>query len=312
MKTMQQVYDAVIKGRRTRRGPVRHVHARGQWQVPGAAEQQYYTELIALLRKVFGPGLGHLVSVDDLDANEYLDAHADRLASTMVLGRLSATTRTWRSAARENMKGGTVYEALQSELNAPTSSIGIRTRQLIQSNALLIRSLPRDVASSVAAAIANQARAGERATASIPSLITHVARARARLIARTETSKATTALTEARAEDLGLDWYVWRSSRDQRTRLSHKRMGGVLVRWAHPPSPERLLGERSTLGHYAAGAAPNCRCYPEPLLRLAQVEWPHRVYYGGTVRPMTLAAFRRLNHLSKSDIDLGVTVETAA
>jgi hypothetical protein len=37
----------------------------------------------------------------------------------------------------------------------------------------------------------------------------------------------------------------------------------------------------------------NCRCYPEPVLDLSDVSWPHRVYRAGTVSMMTRAAFAR-------------------
>ena len=118
---------------------------------------------------------------------------------------------------------------------------------------------------------------------------------RARLIARTETSKATTALTQARAEELDLQWYLWRTSEDQRVRVSHRRMNNVIFNWKSPPAPEKLVGEKSTAGRYHAGNIWNCRCYPEPLLRFDQVPWPHKVFVGGAIRPMTLVAFRNLN-----------------
>ena len=158
-----------------------------------------------------------------------------------------------------------------------------------------LSSLPKTIAATMAEHIASQAREGKRATASIPALAMHVARSRARLIARTETSKATTALTRARAEELDLQWYLWRTSEDQRVRLAHRRMSNVIFNWESPPAPEKLVGEKSTAGHYHAGNIWNCRCYPEPLLRFDQTSWPHKVYINGAIRMMTLAVFRNLN-----------------
>jgi SPP1 gp7 family putative phage head morphogenesis protein len=257
------------------------------------AEQSYYEEILGIFKEfVFGKQINN---------EEFLEQYAAQAAYRMVVGRLQSTARSWRQAAHQNMQGAVIYAALQNELKGP---VGVRVRELIQQNSLLIRSLPREVASRAAAHIASQAQEGKRATASIPGLLAHVARYRARLIARTETSKATTALTQARSEELGLEWYMWRTSKDARVRLSHRKMDTVLFRWNDPPSPEKLVGEHSTLGKYNAGNAPNCRCYPEPLLRLNQVVWPHRVFYGGVIRPMTLGSFRQLNHLSTSELGI--------
>ena len=53
-------------------------------------------------------------------------------------------------------------------------------------------------------------------------------RASARLIARTEVSKTTTALTKARCNNLDIHWYVWRTAEDgNRVRKSHRIMNGV-------------------------------------------------------------------------------------
>jgi hypothetical protein len=41
------------------------------------------------------------------------------------------------------------------------------------------------------------------------------------------------------------------------------------------------------------------------------VQWPSRVYMDGAIRPMTLAAFRKLNRLSRHEERLG-TQEFAA
>lgn len=252
---------------------------------------------MSLLRAMFqAPGT---LMARLLKAEEFVDKYAEQAAYRMIVGRLNSSRLTWRAAARENMRGALVYRALEQELEGP---VGARVRELIAENAKLIRTLPKTVAAHVAEELADRATKGERATADLPALIGHVARWRARLIARTETSKASTALTQARAENLGLEWYLWRTSVDKRVRQSHRRMTEVLVSWNDAPSPEELIGEKSTLGHYHAGNAPNCRCYPEPLLRLDQVRWPHKVYTGGAVRWLTLAQFRYLNGLEKGEI----------
>lgn len=105
--------------------------------------------------------------------------------------------------------------------------------------------------------------------------------------------RACAAGEQARAKNLGLNWYVWRTCKDNRVRPSHRIMDDVLVPYSNPPAPETLIGERSQ-GHYHARAAIDCRCVQLPLLDPSDVRWPHKVYWGGLVQTMTLRQFRRL------------------
>jgi uncharacterized protein with gpF-like domain len=70
-------------------------------------------------------------------------------------------------------------------------------------------------------------------------------------------------------------------------------MEGVLVNWKNPPSPEELAGEPS-VGKYHAGCIWNCRCYPEPIIDLDDVEWPSKVYHDGKIERMSRAKFETL------------------
>lgn len=85
-----------------------------------------------------------------------------------------------------------------------------------------------------------------------------VTKARAKVIAVTEVSKAATALTQARSEQFGSEGYIWRSVRDGATRPSHRAMEGKFVKWSEPPTLDGMTGH--------AGEFPNCRCYPEPVI----------------------------------------------
>lgn len=226
-----------------------------------------------------------------LTVPQWLELYAKQAAERMVTGLLSLNSRSWREAARESGQGPRLSAALSRELRGP---VGERVRSLVAANAELIKSLPPKVARQTALAAARAGEGGERAESFVGS-IKSVSRARAMLIARTEISKASTALTQARAEDLDLPWYVWRTSEDQRVRPAHKRMEGVLVRWVNPPSPERLVGQRNAPAPYNAGNVWNCRCYAEPLLRLDQVSWPHRVYLNSSIQYLTRSQFECVN-----------------
>lgn len=212
----------------------------------------------------------------------------------MVTPLAMSNLRNWRKAAREQTKSKQLYNSLMQEIQ---ECLKRDIDSQVLENAALIRTLPNDVAQKVVKDVSDMALAGERAS-SIASVIREKtdqhARASARLIARTEVSKTTTALTKARAENLGLKWYVWRTVQDgDRVRKSHREMEGVLVRWDNPPSPEQLVGEKSE-GYYHAGNIWNCRCYPEPLIEISDIQWPAKVYLNGQIRRMGRREFEQL------------------
>lgn len=202
--------------------------------------------------------------------------------------------RTWRMAAKKATKNPSLYRMLMSEINQGLKSdIEIQ----IEENASLIKTLPTDVAKKVTKDISDMALKGMRAS-EIAKVIREqtdkYSRASAKLIARTEVSKTTTALTKARCDNLDLHWYVWRTMEDgDIVRKSHRIMEGVLVNWNEPPSPEALAGEKS-VGNYHAGNIWNCRCYSEPLIEIDDISWPHKVYTNGKIQIMGKMQFKQM------------------
>jgi SPP1 gp7 family putative phage head morphogenesis protein len=230
-------------------------------------------------------------------SEEEIREAALRIARRMVTAVETTNARSWREAARRSLNGQRIYQALRTEMKSP---VGERVNELIARNARLIRSLPEEIAQRAARYIAREQQRGKRSSASAQELearLPEFARSRVSLIARTEVSKAETALTQARAERLGLPCYEWATSEDQRVRASHRALDKVLVAWSDPPSPEQLAGERSTLGHYHAGGAPNCRCVALPLISLDEVPWPHKVYEHGRIKWMNRGEFERWNSI---------------
>jgi hypothetical protein len=266
------------------------------WRPSRRTEQLYAQELIRFFERLLERSVREGIPIQLLEAAEFVNTYARQIALRMVSALYFAGARTWREAALKAGHGRAINRALQTELQGP---VGRRVQELVRENARLITSLPAKVAVHVAARAAAQQYAGGRAAELVPPLLKRTVRWRAKLIARTEVSKASTALTRARSEELGIDWAIWETSQDERVRKSHRKMQGVIYRFNVPPSPEQLVGERSTLGHYNAGDAPNDRCYPAPLVRLEQVSWPHRIYYAGRIQYMTLSQFRRINSVKE-------------
>lgn len=138
--------------------------------------------------------------------------------------------------------------------------IGQAVAQRIESNTTLIKSLPLEAAMRAGALAHEGLISGMRAEDMAAELasIGGTTMSRARCIALTEVSKASTALTQARAGSVGSDGYIWRSVRDGATRPSHRAMEGTFVPWDSPPTLDGMTGH--------AGEFPYCRCYPEPVI----------------------------------------------
>lgn len=226
------------------------------------------------------------------NSNEWDDWVALRVRK-MVEPLAVQNANTWRKAAEQATRGSMLHQFLQSEIKTHLSGT---IQGLITENAQMIKTLPTDLAEKVIKDVTGWTFEGVRSSEiqkRISGKIEEHANASAKLIARTEVSKTQSILTRARAEQLNVNWYVWRTEQDQRVRKSHRIMEGVLVRWNDPPSPEMLAGE-PFVGNYNAGEIWNCRCYAEPLVELNDIRWPHKVYNNGTISSMTKKQFESL------------------
>lgn len=222
-----------------------------------------------------------------------LKNYSERAALKMVTQLFTDAGQTWRTAAKVNSRGRKIYEALRKELQGPVRGSFF---EQVNRNAKIIKSMPINVASRVTNYITNESLKGRRASDIAEDIRNRVlvsSKANINLIARTEVSKTSTALTRARSEDIGLDWYIWRTSQDERVRSSHEHMEAVLVKWTDAPSPEKLIGEKS-VGNYHAGEVFNCRCYPEPVISVDDIQWPHKVYRGGSIKTITRKQFEQI------------------
>jgi SPP1 gp7 family putative phage head morphogenesis protein len=264
-------------------------------------EARYRAEITSLIQRTLptlSPEQSFQEWVDELAAlsmKPFYAEIAEAIAGRMVVAVNIQNAKTWREAAHRSSQSGMLYRALQAEL--ANSPVGLRFHDIIKQNAQYIRSIPVDIAQTLTAEIAARQQAGARSKTMAKMMalrFPELTKGKINLIARTETAKAATALTRARSEDIGLDWFQWLTSEDSRVRASHKNMDKVLVRWSDLPSPEALIGQKSTLGHYAAGDCPNCRCNSSPFLTLDDISWPARVYWGGSIKRMSRATFLKI------------------
>jgi len=204
---------------------------------------------------------------------------------------------TWREASQKAGRGNELHTAILEELRRPS---GGAFSEIVRTNAEALKTFPLNISEELTEYISRQSMEGRRGADIMKDLkerFPETAKSRLQLIARTEVSKAQSALTQARAQALGLDWYVWRTSEDSRVRSAHRHMEGVLINWNNPPSPEMFSpdGEQAHYGYYHAGDTFNCRCYAEVVVNLDYVNFPIKVYRNNYIAPMTRAAFEKIS-----------------
>jgi SPP1 gp7 family putative phage head morphogenesis protein len=231
---------------------------------------------------------------ENIGDSQVFESFAKSIASNMITATLFDTARSWREAAKEGTQSRLIYQLLKNELEG---SVGVVVKKQIKDNAHYIKSMPLDFAERSTKYIAEQQQAGRRSSDIAKDLLNmfpHMSESKTKLIARTESSKASSALTQARSQAIGVNWYVWRTSGDKRVRSSHKHMDHVLINYNDPPSPEKLIGVKSSLGKYSAGDAPNCRCYAEPVIDIDLLSFPVKVYRNDKITRMTKSDFKRI------------------
>jgi SPP1 gp7 family putative phage head morphogenesis protein len=226
------------------------------------AEIQYAAQLRRVAKQVgqlvgmFSPGDASLLPTMTTMLDRYSEALTDwatRTATKMLEEVNQRDMQSWLGLA------GEMSVALRDEIrNAPTGQL---FRGLLDEQVDLIKSLPRQAAKRVheltIKGLEDSTRASEIAKEIMRS--GEVTVSRANLIARTEVARTASTLTQARAEHIGSEGYIWRTSKDSDVRHSHKEMEGKFIRWDSPPT----LSD-GTKTH--AGQIYNCRCYPEPVI----------------------------------------------
>jgi SPP1 gp7 family putative phage head morphogenesis protein len=197
----------------------------------------YQRELEAWLDKYVpwstGPGAPLLLAAPE-PAEQMLWESADPMARRMVLNVARTNAMAWRSllVSRGTSAGQSrrIYLSLKNELLS--HGLNQRVRELITGNAKLIAAMPDLLANQAAIFVSRQQRRGLRSAAIVPELrkrLPLLRKSTVKMLARTEVARAETALTRARSEGLGLRWYEWATSEDQRVRPSHCKMDGILV-----------------------------------------------------------------------------------
>ena len=132
-------------------------------------------------------------------------------------------------------------------------------RATYESNLFLIKSIPRDIIEryqqGFMQGIANFDR---QQLMELALQYGDISQRRAKMIARDQTSKATNAYHNARASELGFDYYVWNTSKDERVSKGdggHIHLQGRIYKYSEPTA---IIDSYGNKGH--CGGRCNCRC----------------------------------------------------
>lgn len=211
--------------------------------------------------------------------DDMCQAAAQQIVTMLAVGQKAS----WRAAARASSKGAQIYRALMKETT--NTVLGQQISSIVAQNATLIKTVPQRMAQQFSELARRREFEGIRPEQITQEMLKKAPQLRefeAKRIARTESAKASTALVQARSESLGLDFYIWRTARDERVRDSHSKMNGVICRWSDPPNPEAIAGERS-YGNYHPGGIFNCRCIALTVIAIEDIKFPAKVHIAGSI-----------------------------
>lgn len=86
-------------------------------------------------------------------------------------------------------------------------------------------------------------------------------RAKARFLARQETSLLMSKIKEQQYADVGITEYIWSGANDERERPDHKALNGKRFSFSNPPVTDLKTGARNNPGEDY-----NCRCVAKPVM----------------------------------------------
>lgn len=187
----------------------------------------------------------------------------DKLAGPASNAFVAGVDKHSTSSLHSSLKGVT------GGLSLKTSVISGKTKEILKAsiteNVALIRSIPRQYFPKLQAAVMRSITTGQ-GVADVMKAVQHtgqVTKKRAALIARDQTSKATTALNASRMEALNVRKFRWlHSAGGKEPRPLHKdKLNGEVFDLANPPIIDDKTGERGLPGQLI-----NCRCRMVPVV----------------------------------------------
>jgi SPP1 gp7 family putative phage head morphogenesis protein len=181
-----------------------------------------------------------------------INENAKIVSNSFVTNSSDTNKRRFYSAVNEavgvNLQSVVQNEGLEDILVATT-----------RENVSLIRSIPEEYFKKIESIVFTGTTQGSTAGSMIKQIqkTGKTTASRAKLIARDQSSKLNSALTQQRSKNLGVEEYIWRTSGDERVRDDHRSKNGKIFRWDDPPKDT---------GH--PGQDIQCRCVAQPIINI--------------------------------------------
>lgn len=192
------------------------------------------------------------------DYSVRLDEWARGVAEIMLRRAAAADYETWLNTGKK------INRATKRMLR--DAVVGPIFGRLQDEQVSLIRSLPLEAARKAHEWALSGLSSGQRygdIAQRIKRDLGGVSDSRAICIARTETARARTNFTQARAQAVGSTHYIWHTVGDGAVRSRHKALDKTVHAWSDPPICDVGAGGVPIRSH--PGCVFNCRCWPEPI-----------------------------------------------
>lgn len=144
-------------------------------------------------------------------------------------------------------------------INTKTKAIKNQLQAIYEKNYALIKSIPSEIIERYRSAFLNNIGSFDREELFKQArTFEGISRRRAKTIARDQTQKAVSGYTQARAVQLGFEYYQWATSHDERVSTGkggHKILDGRIYKYSEPTA---IIDSYNTKGHPSYRV--NCRC----------------------------------------------------
>lgn len=217
--------------------------------------------------------MGFLSGAMDRILRKLEDFNASDYARNVSIGFTRRLNRNNDTSTRSNLRNNMGVD-LQNQITH--ENIDEALDMAIKENVALIKSIKTDYIKDIGDVLRKNVFEGGRSTNLITQIKDRggVTLNRAKMVARDQTAKLNSSLTEIRSKALGSETYVWSGVMDERhkKRKDHLVMDGKLCKWSDPTvysdDDGKTWKKRSAIGavELHAGRDYNCRCVALPVV----------------------------------------------
>ena len=233
-------------------------------------QERMRRDLFPLLERLEPQFLVTDAAVMDDFASEIEDALRQMREDLEAVNRTRAESIASNFTARTNKQNrrrffGSVESVIGIDLSAVVDDgdLGPVLRLKTAENVQLIQSVPEQFLEKIERAVYASVLQGSVPARTLQSRLLELGAEslnRAKFIARDQTAKLTASLNQQRNMALGIEEFIWRTSKDARVRETHEPLDGKRFRFDSPP----LVGGRRLL----PGQDFQCRCRAQPVVNL--------------------------------------------